>query len=264
MAWMWEEAAQECQQQGAIGDKMAVLPGALKEEEAIKEKDKLLREAQAEVAQEHQLQSIELKVRDLLKTEVALLRSTVEKVKVIAEEALWGGERKLLSVPEMEELEQDEGVVPEALAPRVLKAHPVVVKKIKSQELKVPQGEEQPPPQVVEHSMVHPCTQAELMDLGSRFKQKPSESISAWLLRLWDLGVDGIVLSGSEMGKLSSLTVQPALRQRLQNAHQTPGSHSLLYWLRLHFVLCGPIRVIYHPLLLDGRHILSSNRCYES
>ena len=79
--------------------------------------------------------------------------------------------------------------------------------------------------------MLRPYTQAELVDLGSRFRQKPSESISAWLLRLWDLGVDGIVLSGSEMGKLASLTVQPTLRQRSQITHQTPGSHSLLNWL---------------------------------
>ena len=54
----------------------------------------------------------------------------------------------------MEELGKDEGVVLEALAPPVLKARPVVVKKIKTQQLKVPQGEEQPPLQVVEHSMV--------------------------------------------------------------------------------------------------------------
>ena len=78
--------------------------------------------------------------------------------------------------------------------------------------------------------MVRPYTQAELVDLSSRFRQKLSEAISAWLLHLWDLGVDGIVLSGSEMGKLASLTVQPALRQQLQNAHQTPRSHSLLDW----------------------------------
>ena len=43
--------------------------------------------------------------------------------------------------------------------------------------------------------------------------------------------MDGIVLSGLEMGKLSSLTVQPALRQQLQSAHQTLGTHSLLDWL---------------------------------
>ena len=154
-----------------------------------------------------------MKVRELLQTEVALLRCTVGKVKVVAEEALGGGERKVPSAPEMEELGKDEGVVLEALALPVLKACPVVVKKIKTQQLKVPQGEEQPPPQVVEHSMVHPYTQAELVNLGSQFRQKPSESISAWLLCLRHLGVDGIVLSGSEMGKLSSLTVQPALRQ---------------------------------------------------
>ena len=166
-----------------------------------------------EVAQERQTQSIEVKVRDLLKTELALLQCTVEKVKVVSEEALEGRERKVPSAPEMEELGKDEGVVLETLVPPVLKARPVVVMKIKTQQLKVPQGEEQPPPKVVEHFMLCPYTQAELVDLGSWFRQKPSESISAWLLHLWDLGVDGIVLSGSEMGKLSSLTVKPTLRQ---------------------------------------------------
>ena len=107
------------------------------------------------------------------------------------------------SAPEMEELGKDEGVVLEILAPPVLKACPVVVKKVKTQKLQVLQGEEQPPPQVVEHSMVHPYTQAELVDLGSWFRQKPSESISAWLLHLCDVGVEGVVLSGSEMRKLT-------------------------------------------------------------
>ena len=57
MALMQEEAAQEWGQQGAIEEvntslqnEMAALPGAMKEEKANKEKDKLLREAQAEVA----------------------------------------------------------------------------------------------------------------------------------------------------------------------------------------------------------------------
>ena len=56
MALMREEAAQDCQQRGAIEEvkdslenAMAVLPGALKEEETIKEKDELLREAPAEM-----------------------------------------------------------------------------------------------------------------------------------------------------------------------------------------------------------------------
>ena len=42
-------------------------------------------------------------------------------------------ERKVPSAPEVEELGKDEGVVLEALAPPVLKACPVVVKKIKTQ-----------------------------------------------------------------------------------------------------------------------------------
>ena len=141
-----------------------------------------------EVAQERQRQSIEVKVRELLKTEVALLRGTVGKIKVVAQEALGEGQRKVPQAPEMEELEKDEGVVTEALAPPVLKACPVVVKNIKTQQLRAPQGEEQPPPQVVEHSMVHPYTQAELVDLGSRFRQKPSESKSACLLCLATYG----------------------------------------------------------------------------
>ena len=38
---LMQEAAREHQQQGAIGDETAALPGALKDEEAIKEKDRL-------------------------------------------------------------------------------------------------------------------------------------------------------------------------------------------------------------------------------
>ena len=91
-----------------------------------------------------------MKVRELLKTELTLLRGPV------AEEALGGGERKVPSAPEMEDLGKDERLLPEALVPPILKACPVVVKKIKTQQGKVPQGEEQPPPQVVEHSMVPP------------------------------------------------------------------------------------------------------------
>ena len=80
MALMREQGAQEHQQQGALGEvkdslqnETTLLPGALKEEEAMKEKDELIREAQVEVAQQRMLQSIEVKVRELLKTELALL-----------------------------------------------------------------------------------------------------------------------------------------------------------------------------------------------
>ncbi|XP_073082544.1 uncharacterized protein [Manis javanica] len=56
-----EAGARERRQQGALGDQTAALTGVLKEEEAVKEKDELLREAQAEAARERQLRSIELK-----------------------------------------------------------------------------------------------------------------------------------------------------------------------------------------------------------
>ncbi|XP_073082705.1 uncharacterized protein [Manis javanica] len=58
-----EAGARELRQQGALGDQTAALTGVLKEEEAVKEKDELLREAQAEAARERQLRSIELKGR---------------------------------------------------------------------------------------------------------------------------------------------------------------------------------------------------------
>lgn len=82
------------------------------------------------------------------------------------------------------------------------------------QQTQVPLGEVEAPLQVMEHSVLHPIhRQAELMDLSSWFWQKPSESISAWLLQLWDGGVVAIILSGSDMGKLGSLTTHPDFQQ---------------------------------------------------
>lgn len=63
-------------------------------------------------------------------------------------------------------------------------------------------------------------TQAELVDLCSHFWQKPFESLAAWLLWLWDVGVDGILLLELEMGKLPSVTSHPTSQQWLQSAHQ--------------------------------------------
>ncbi|KAM8784480.1 LOW QUALITY PROTEIN: acyl-coenzyme A oxidase-like protein [Rhynchonycteris naso] len=44
-------------------------------------------------------------------------------------------------------------------------------------------GKAQPPLQVVEHSGVQPYTQTELMELGVKFRQKPTKSLEAWLLQ---------------------------------------------------------------------------------
>lgn len=120
--------------------------------------------------------------------------------------------------------------LPKAPAPPVLKACPVAVKKIKTQQLWVPQGEEQPPPQAVARSML-PYTPAKLVDLGTQFQQKPSEPLPTWLLSLWDLGEEGTALSGLEMSKLASLTTHPSLQERLQKMPFTPREPCTLDWL---------------------------------
>lgn len=120
---------------------------------------------------------------------------------------------------------------PGAPAPPLLEACLVLVMKIKMEGLRAPHREEQPSPQAVEHSTLCSYTQAELVDLSSQFQQKPLDLLPTRLVHLWDLGVEGIVLSGPEMGKLASLTTHSALWQRLQNAHQTPRNHAFLDWL---------------------------------
>lgn len=63
----------------------------------------------------------------------------------------------------------------ESQAPPLLKFHPFIVKKVKTQQQWVPQAEMQPLPQAVEHSILCSCSQAELVDLSSQFQQKRSE-----------------------------------------------------------------------------------------
>lgn len=71
----------------------------------------------------------------------------------------------LEAVEDKSEKDKGVGVVP---AESRLKGCRVAVKKIKMQQPWVPLGEVQPPPQVVEHSMLHHYMQAELVDLGSQ------------------------------------------------------------------------------------------------
>ena len=42
--------------------------------------------------------------------------------------------------------------------------------------------------------MFHPYTKDELVDISIRFQQKPSEFLPTWLLHLWDMGVENIVM----------------------------------------------------------------------
>ena len=118
--------------------------------------------------------------RQLLKRQVTLLKDSLAAAsgetagKATLQEAMGEGEERVVpSVPEMGDEEslveepeaEEEKVRPLAdLLPRpppgvpsspVLKARPTVIKKIKMKQLRSPQGEEQPPPQVGEHFMLH-------------------------------------------------------------------------------------------------------------
>lgn len=70
------------------------------------------------------------------------------------------------------------------------------------------------------------------MDLVQCFRQKPRESVPAWLLRLYDMGAESVVVNGPEISKLASITTHLALRQRLYAAVQhNEENHSLIAWL---------------------------------
>ena len=56
------------------------------------------------------------------------------------------------------------------------------------------------------------------MEVAAKFRQKGSESTVAWLLRQWDIGVDGILLTGDELKHMSSVTTHPSLRERIHGA----------------------------------------------
>lgn len=45
-----------------------------------------------------------------------------------------------------------------------------------------PEGQAAGPPQMTEFTTDHPYAQAELVDSGKHFRQKPGEPLAAWLL----------------------------------------------------------------------------------
>jgi len=80
--------------------------------------------------------------------------------------------------------------------------------------------------------MARPYTPTELMDMVQRFQQRPKESVPTWLLRLWDSGAESAMVNGPEISKLATMTVHPALRQRLYAGVQFPDeNHSVVDWL---------------------------------
>ena len=82
-------------------------------------------------------------------------------------------------------------------------------------------------------------TQAELIDLGTQFWQKERKPLAAWLLWLWDTGVDSIICVGNRIEWLASITTITThlwLRQKLQNARRLMQSspnqeNTLMEWI---------------------------------
>jgi len=62
-------------------------------------------------------------------------------------------------------------------------------------------------------------------------KQRPRESIPAWLLRSWGMGAKSVVINGPKISKLPSITTHLALRQRLYaTGIYKEENHSLIQW----------------------------------
>ena len=65
--------------------------------------------------------------------------------------------------------------------------------------------------------------------------------MSAWLLRLWDVGAESVVINGPEISKLASITTHLAVRQRLYAAViHNDENHSLIQWLMVAYRLTWP------------------------
>lgn len=65
-------------------------------------------------------------------------------------------------------------------------------------------------------SVIKKYSALELLELGKTFKQVTEDPFSGWLVRLWDVGVDGISVTVAA-GKLSDVTSQPPLKPKLHD-----------------------------------------------
>ena len=62
--------------------------------------------------------------------------------------------------------------------------------------------------------------------MSIRFQQKTLEPLRAWLLHLWDTGVENIVMSCSEMGSRARLMTHPSLWRWLRDSGASGFSES--------------------------------------
>lgn len=70
-----------------------------------------------------------------------------------------------------------------------------------------------------------------LLELGKRFKQAVKESLTAWLVKLWDAGTGGVTLSAVEAEKRRNVSTGPPLSHKLHSLRQSMGTQSLMDWL---------------------------------
>ena len=115
-----------------------------------------------------------------------------------------------------------------------LHAWPVIQQKVKHEQPLGPGGVAQGALILTALTAYTPYTPVELRDLCKQCRQRPGESILAWLLQLWDEGADSIICALDNMEKLASITLHPSLRQRLQNSHRLgrgQWNHSMMEWV---------------------------------
>lgn len=113
----------------------------------------------------------------------------------------------------------------------IFSVHLMVITKIKVDQL-LPQSvalQDLSPPKRWQHTAVQEYTTVQLVELEHRLRQKGRGSIKGWLLCLWDIGMEGMRVSGLAMNKMASITNHPALRQHLCGASN--GDQAItLYW----------------------------------
>uniref|UniRef100_A0A8C3ISX3 Uncharacterized protein n=1 Tax=Chrysemys picta bellii TaxID=8478 RepID=A0A8C3ISX3_CHRPI len=69
---------------------------------------------------------------------------------------------------------------------------------------------------MVRRDTIREFKSSEIQNFVQRFKQRPKESLLAWLLRLCDEGANVITLTPAEQGRMGSLTTDPLLRRSLK------------------------------------------------
>uniref|UniRef100_A0A452HJX4 Uncharacterized protein n=1 Tax=Gopherus agassizii TaxID=38772 RepID=A0A452HJX4_9SAUR len=89
---------------------------------------------------------------------------------------------------------------------------------------------------IVGRDSIREFKSSEIHDFMQRFKQRPKESLLAWLLRLWDEGADAITFTPAELGRMASLTTDSLFRRTLKAEAAVETNFpfpSLMSWLTM-------------------------------